>query len=145
VLLNELRRVSAAEADQAQPIEQMQAAGRGHSVQMAGDPHRQCILRWRMGRPREGLPRCEQARALAERALAVLSALDVGFGERTFRWEKSWLLARAHNLAGQAAAAEAAARAAVAEAAAPALDAARPSAPGTRSRMGDVRPRWGGA
>ena len=45
----------------------MQAAGRGHSVQMVGDVHWRCIFQWRMGRPREALQSCEQARSLAER------------------------------------------------------------------------------
>ena len=40
-----------------------------------------------------------------------------GFGERTFRWERDWLRARAYNQAGQFANAETASRAAVAEAA----------------------------
>ena len=50
------------------------------------------------------------------RALEVLAPLGVGFAEKTFRWERDWLLARAHNLAGEPVSAEAAARAAVAEA-----------------------------
>ena len=220
-LLNELGQVHAAEQAQAQVIEQMQAAGRGHSVQMANDLHWRCVLQWRMGRPREGLRSCEQAGMLAERvgntafvpvvdvfrarlsqdldqlqaarqllegalvrngrvvspfprgvdfvarlhqlrgdsveavavlerdiqqhgdelrtsrdtinrmelafqhlergdgarALDVLAPLDGGFGERTFRWDRDWLRARAHNVAGHAAAAEMAARAAIAEAA----------------------------
>lgn len=220
-LLNELGQVHAAEQAQAQVIEQMQAAGRGHSVQMVGDLHELCVLQWRMGRPREGLRSCEQARMLAERvgntafvpiadvfrarlsqdldqlqaarqllegalvrdgrvvspfprgvdfvarlhqlrgdaveavavlerdiqrhgnelrtsrdtinrfelafqhlergdgarALDVLAPLDAGFGERTFRWDRDCLRARAHNVAGHSAEAEMSARAAIAEAA----------------------------
>lgn len=220
LLLNELGLVHAAEQAQGQLIEQMQGAGRGHSVQMMGDLHWRCILQWRMGRPREGLQFCEQSRSLAERighagharvadafrarlsmdldqpqaarglleaalvrdgrvappfprgvdfvarlhqlrghaaeavavlerdlqehgrelriswdtinrielaakhleladgerALAALAPLDAGFAERTFRWERDWLRARAHNLARRPAQAEAAARAALVEA-----------------------------
>ncbi|MCW5610667.1 MAG: serine/threonine protein kinase [Rubrivivax sp.] len=220
-LLNELGQVHAAEQAQGQLIEQMQAAGRGHSVQMVGDLHWRCIFLWRMGRPREALPSCEQARHLAERignagqarvadafrarmlmdldqpqaalrlfeaalvrdgrvvapfprgddfvarlhqlrgdtaeavavlerdlqrhgkgpqsswdtinsfelaakhvargdgarALAVLAPLGAGFEALTFRWDRDWLRARAHNLAGEPVPAEAAARAALTEAA----------------------------
>jgi serine/threonine protein kinase/tetratricopeptide (TPR) repeat protein len=221
LLLNELGQVYDAEQAQSQLIEQMQAAGRGNSVQMRGDLHWRCIFQWRMGRPREGLQACEQARALAEhagntaylpvvdafrarlsmdldqpqaarrlfegalmrdgrlvppfprgtdfvarlhqlrgdtaeavavleldlqqhgnvlhnswdtinrfelaakhvergdgvRALAVLAPLGAGFAELTFRWDRDWLRARAHNLAGEPVQAEAAARAALTEAA----------------------------
>jgi eukaryotic-like serine/threonine-protein kinase len=51
------------------------------------------------------------------RALATLDILDAGPEVPTFRWEARWLRAQAHNMAGQAMPAEAAARAAVAEAA----------------------------
>ena len=221
LLLNELGQVHAAERSQSELVEQMQAAGRGHSVQMVGDLHWRCIFEWRMGRPREALQSCAKARGLAEamgnagylrvvdafrarmlqdldqpqaalrlfeaalvragraeppfprgvdfvarlhhlrgdtdaavavlerdlelhgtgqrvswdtinrfelaamhvergdgvRALGVLEPLDAGFAERTFRWERDWLRARAHNLAGAPVPAEASARAALAEAA----------------------------
>jgi eukaryotic-like serine/threonine-protein kinase len=221
LLLNELGQVYAAEQAQGQLIEQMQAAGRGNAVQMLGDLHWRCIFQWRMGRPREALQFCEQARRLAERAgntdylrvvdafrarmlqdldqpkaarrlyeaalerdghlaapfprgvdfvarlhqlrgnteeavavlerdiqqhgnelhnswdtinrfelaakhvdrgdgvraLAVLAPLGAGFAELTFRWDRDWLRARAHNLAGEPVPAEAAARAALTEAA----------------------------
>lgn len=219
-LLNELGQVHAAEQAHAEVIAQMQAAGRGTSVQMVHDLHQRCILQWRMGRPREALPSCEQAHALAgrsgntgflpiadvfrariamdlgrnqealawfeaalvrggrvvppfprgadfvarlhqlrgdtaeavaslerdlqqhgsalrsprdtinrielafqhlaradaARALDVLAALNQGAADRTFRWERDWLRARAHTMAGRPADAEAAARAAIAEA-----------------------------
>jgi hypothetical protein len=51
------------------------------------------------------------------RALAVLAPLGAGFAELTFRWDRDWLRARAHNLAGEPVPAEAAARAALTEAA----------------------------
>ena len=51
------------------------------------------------------------------RALATLDILDAGPEVPTFRWEVLWLRAQAHNMAGQAVSAEAAARAAVVEAA----------------------------
>ena len=221
LLLNELGQVYAAEQAQGQLIEQMRAAGRGSAVQMLGDLHWRCIFQWRMGRPRDALPFCEQARQLAERAgntgytrvvdafrarmlqdldqgqaarqllelallrdgrleppfprgvdfvarlhqlrgnteeavavlerdiqqhgnqlrnswdtinrielaakhvergdgvraLAALAPLGAGFAELTFRWDRDWLRARAHNLAGEPVPAEAAARAALTEAA----------------------------
>jgi serine/threonine-protein kinase len=55
-------------------------------------------------------------RSDATRALNVLAPLDAGFAERTFRWDRDWLRARAFNLAGQPQPAEAAARAALTEA-----------------------------
>lgn len=223
LLLNELGQVHAAEQAQAQLMEQLQAAGRGNDLQMQGDLHWRCIFQWRMGRPREALPLCEQARSHAERAgntrylrvadafrarmlqdldqaqaarrlfedalvrdgrlvppfprgvdfvarlhqlrgdsaaavavleqdiqqhgpeprsswdtinrfelatkhvergdgaralavLAALTALRTGAAEFTFRWEREWLRARAHNLEGEPVAAEAAARAALVEA-----------------------------
>ncbi|MBI3155223.1 MAG: serine/threonine protein kinase [Burkholderiales bacterium] len=216
-LLNELGQVHAAERAQSQLIEQMQAAGLGNDLQMRDDLHWRCIFQWRMGRPREALQFCEQARRLAERAgntgylrvvdafrarmlqdldqpqaarrlfedalvrdgrleppfprgvdfiarlhhlrgnteqavavlesdiqqhgnvlhnawdtinrfelaakhidrgdsdraLAALAPLNPGFAERTFRWDRDWLRARAHNLAGRPVQAEAAARAAL--------------------------------
>jgi len=216
-LLNELGQVHAAERAQSQLIEQMQAAGRGNDLQMLDDLHWRCIFQWRMGRPRDALQFCEQARRLAERAgdtgylrvvdafrarmlqdldqpqaarrlfeealvrdgrleppfprgvdfiarlhhlrgnteqavavlesdiqqhgnvlhnawdtinrfelaakhldrgdsdraLAALAPLNAGFAERTFRWDRDWLRARAHNLAGRPVQAEAAARAAL--------------------------------
>jgi serine/threonine-protein kinase len=53
----------------------------------------------------------------AVRALNVLAPLDAGFAERTFRWDRDWLRARAYNLAARPLPAEAAARAALTEAA----------------------------
>lgn len=50
------------------------------------------------------------------RAIAALAPLDSGTEVPTFRWEKLWLRACAHNMARQPAEAEAAARAAIAEA-----------------------------
>ncbi|MEP7283724.1 MAG: serine/threonine-protein kinase, partial [Rubrivivax sp.] len=78
-LLNELGRVFAAEQAQGELIGQMQAAGRGNSVQSASDLHWLCVLRWRMGRPREGLQSCDEARSLAERSgnSALLPVVDV--------------------------------------------------------------------
>lgn len=223
LLLNELGQVHAAEQAQGQLMEQMQAAGRGNDLQLQGDLHWRCIFQWRMGRPREALPLCEQARSHAERAgntrylrvadafrarmlqdldqaqaarrlfedalvrdgrvtppfprgvdfiarlhqlrgdaeaavavleqdiqqhgpalrsswdtinrfelaakhvergdgvraLAVLTELAThrnGAAEFTFRWDREWLRARAHNLEGESVAAEAAARAALVEA-----------------------------
>jgi len=49
----------------------------------------------------------------SDRALAALAPLNAGFAERTFRWDRDWLRARAHNLAGRPVQAEAAARAAL--------------------------------
>jgi len=223
LLLNELGQVHAAEQAQGQLMDQLQAAGRGNDLQMQGDLHWRCIFQWRMGRPREALPLCEQARSHAERAgntsylrvadafrarmlqdldqpqaarrlfedalvrdgrlappfprgvdfiarlhqlrgdaaaavavleqdiqqhgpelrsswdtinrfelaakhvergdgsralavLAELTARRTGAAEFTFRWDREWLRARAHNLQGEAVAAEAAARAALVEA-----------------------------
>jgi serine/threonine protein kinase len=57
------------------------------------------------------------ARHDADRALAELDELDAGPGIQAVRWESLWLRARAHNMAGRPAQAEAAARAAIVEAA----------------------------
>lgn len=51
-----------------------------------------------------------------KRALATLDTTEAGLDVLTLRWERRWLRARAHNMAGQATPAEAAARAAIAEA-----------------------------
>ena len=78
-LLNELGQAHAAQQAQVEVIKQMQAAGREVSIQTVEDLHWLCVIQWRVGRPREGLQSCEQARALADQigSAAFVLVVDV--------------------------------------------------------------------